>query len=77
MDLMGVDLVKDPDYVIRNPLETAAGYFATHKIWEKCDKGSDETTVENVTGAVNKGKLAIQERKDKFKYFFNLLVPKA
>jgi putative chitinase len=71
---VGEDCVVSADLVAtKYPLASAAFFFNSNKIWAICDRGADDTTVTNVTKAVNGGTHGLAERIQNFKKFFNAL----
>jgi putative chitinase len=73
-DFLGVDLISNPDLVAtKYPLDSAAFFFESNKLWTICDKGSDDATVTSVTKRVNGGTIGLPDRIKHFKEFFALL----
>ena len=72
-DYIGDDCVLNPDLVAtKYPMESAAWYFTTNKIWDLC-KGSDYNSILAVTKKINGGTHGLQDRLAKFKTYFNIL----
>lgn len=70
---IGDDCVQVPDLVAtKYPMESAAWYFTTNKIWDLC-KGSDYNSILAVTKRINGGTNGLQDRLAKFKTYFNIL----
>jgi putative chitinase len=71
---IGEDVVANPDLVAtKYPLASAAFYFAMRRLWSKCDKGSDEAVVTEVTKIVNGGTIGLADRISHFNEYFGLL----
>ena len=71
---IGEDTVANPDLVAtKYPLASAAFFFNNNKLWEICDKGSDDATVTAVTKRVNGGTIGLADRIKHFKHFYQLL----
>jgi putative chitinase len=71
---IGEDCVAQPDLVAtKYPIESAAFFFSSNKVWSTCDRGSDDGTVKKVTLIVNNGTLGLEERINFFRRFFNVL----
>jgi putative chitinase len=71
---IGEDVVANPDLVAtKYPLASAAFYFVSRRLWNKCDKGSDEAVVTEVTKTVNGGTIGLPDRISHFKEYFGLL----
>jgi len=71
---IGEDTVSNPDLVAtKYPLASAAFFFDSNKLWDICDKGSDDATVTAVTKRVNGGTIGLPDRIKHFKEYFALL----
>jgi putative chitinase len=71
---IGEDTVGNPDLVAtKYPLASAAFFFDSNKLWDICDKGSDDATVTAVTKRVNGGTIGLADRIKHFKEYFGLL----
>jgi putative chitinase len=71
---IGEDTVANPDLVAtKYPLASAAFFFDSNKLWEICDRGSDDATVTAVTKRVNGGTIGLPDRIKHFKEYFALL----
>ena len=71
---IGEDTVSNPDLVAtKYPLSSAAFFFDSNKLWDICDKGSDDATVTAVTKRVNGGTIGLPDRIKHFKEYFALL----
>jgi putative chitinase len=71
---IGEDTVANPDLVASDyPLSSAAFYFDVNNIWAVCDRGDTEDVVEAVTKRVNAGLTGIDERKQHFNEYYELL----
>ena len=71
---IGEDTVSNPDLVAtKYPLASAAFFFDSNKLWDICDKGSDDATVTAVTKRVNGGTIGLPDRIKHFKEYFSLL----
>jgi putative chitinase len=68
------DIILNPDLVsTKYPLSSAAFFFNNNKLWEICDKGSDEDTITKVSKRVNGGTIGLEDRIKKFKKYYSLL----
>ena len=73
-DFIGEDCIANPDLVAtKYPLTSAAFFFNKNKLWDICDKGSDDATVTAVTKRVNGGNLGLADRIKHFKEYIKLL----
>lgn len=73
-DFIKEDCIKNPELVAtKYALASAAFYFDKNKLWEICDKGSDEKTIIAVTRRVNGGTIGLEDRKLYFNKFWKLL----
>jgi|AntRauTorckE6833_2_1112554.scaffolds.fasta_scaffold06954_2 putative chitinase len=73
-DFIGEDVVANPDLVAtKYPLASAAFYFASQRLWQKCDKGADEDVVTEVTKAVNGGTNGLADRLKHFNEYYSVL----
>jgi putative chitinase len=73
-DFIGEDVVANPDLVAtKYPLASAAFYFASQRLWQKCDKGADEYVVTEVTKAVNGGTNGLADRLKHFNEYYSVL----
>jgi len=71
---IGEDCVSNPDLVAtKYPLASAAFFFDSNKLWNICDKGSDDATVTSLTRRVNGGTHGLDDRLEKFKKYYNLI----
>jgi putative chitinase len=71
---IGEDCVVNPDLVsTKYPLASAAFFFNNNKLWEICDKGTDDATVTAVTKRVNGGTIGLADRIKHFKHFYQAL----
>lgn len=71
---IGEDCVSNPDLVAtKYPLASAAFFFDSNKLWNICDKGSDDATVTALTRRVNGGTHGLDDRLEKFKKYYNLI----
>jgi putative chitinase len=71
---IGEDTVGNPDLVAtKYPLASAAFFFDSNKLWDICDKGSDDATVTAVTKRVNGGTIGLADRIKHFTEYFGLL----
>lgn len=71
---IGEDCVTNPDLVAtKYPLASAAFFFDSNKLWNICDKGSDDATVTALTRRVNGGTHGLDDRLEKFKKYYNLV----
>lgn len=74
-EYIGVDCCASPDLIATDyPLESAAWFFTTNKIWAKCDKGAELQNISEVTRAINGGKHGYISRVQLFNKYYNLLV---
>ncbi len=68
------DLVKNPDLVkTKYPLTSALWYFKVNRIWAICDRGTNKEVVEAVTGKINRAKLHLKERTERFNVYIKIL----
>ena len=73
-NFLNEDLITNPDLVAtKYPLDSAAFFFDSNKLWSTCDKGSDRGVVEQVTKRVNGGLIGIDDRWKHFQEYYNLL----
>ena len=73
-DFLGVDLISNPALVAtKYPLDSAAFFFDSNKLWDICDKGNDVTSVTSVTKRVNGGVNGLAERIKLFNDYYKLL----
>jgi putative chitinase len=71
---IGEDTVANPDLVAsKYPLSSAGFYFDSNNLWAICDRGDTEDVVEAVTKRVNAGLTGIDERKQHFNEYYELL----
>lgn len=74
-DAVGVDCVANPDLVATDyPLLSAGWFFDTRNINDISDKGSTDKVIEEVTRAVNGGKIGLEDRIKSFRKYHSLLV---
>jgi putative chitinase len=68
------DIVKNPDLVAsKYPLMAAGWFFDSNQLWKICDLGSSHDVVEKLTRKINGGINGLEERKNYFTKFYNLL----
>jgi len=73
-DEMDYDFISDPDSVATDyALISGAWFFKKNNLFIICDQGNDRTTVEKLTKKINGGLNGIEDRWEKFQYFYNLL----
>jgi putative chitinase len=73
---IGEDCLANPDLVsTKYPLASAAFFFNSNNLWSSCDKGATDAAVTEVTKRVNGGLIGLDDRKNKFYKFWNLLKP--
>ena len=68
------DIVSNPDQVAtKYPLLSAAFFFDTHGLWDICDCGAINATIERITMIINGGLIGLQDRAKLFERFYQLL----
>ena len=68
------EIITNPDLVANElAFESAMFFFDRNKLWDICDKGSDDATVTAVTKRVNGGTIGLADRIKHFKEYFGLL----
>ena len=73
-DFIGEDCVTIPSIVeTKYPLASAAFFFSLNKLWDICDRGTDEATVTLVSKRVNGGTVGLQDRLARFTKFAGIL----
>lgn len=71
---IGEDMISNPELVAtKYPLESAAFFFNSNKLWTICDKGSDISTITALTKKINGGTIGLDDRIKYFKKFYKLL----
>lgn len=72
------ELIDHPDWVATQyPLASAAFFFASHNLWQVCDRGADDATVTAVTRVVNGGTNGLEDRIARFHQYYGLLTAQA
>lgn len=73
-NFIGDDCVANPDKVANDyPLASAAFYFNSNNLWPKCDQGSSQDVITEVTRAVNGGTKGLDDRIKHFNHYWGLL----
>lgn len=73
-DLIGVDLLKEPDLVATKYALTSAAWFFEYKnLWLLANRGIDDETIKHLTRRINGGYNGLEDRISKTKTFNSLL----
>jgi len=71
---LGVDFIKNPEFVAQGyALTVALWFFKSNKIWDKCDLGATEQAVKEVTRRVNGGTIGLDDRIKCFNKYWEIL----
>jgi len=71
---LGVDFIKNPEFVSQGyALTVALWFFKSNKIWDKCDIGATEQAVKEVTRRVNGGTIGLDERIKLFNKYWAII----
>ena len=73
-DELDYDFISDPDSVATTyALSSGAWFFKKNNLFLICDLGSDVQTITKLTKRINGGLTNLNDRIDKFNYFYNIL----
>lgn len=73
-DWIGDDCATSPDLVSTHyPLESAAFFFDKNHLWEICDQGVNDNTIQKLSKRINGGLLGLYDRIAKTENYWKLL----
>jgi len=68
------EVMEDPDLVAtKYPMESAIWFFKRNKLWDICDEGVNDDTIERLTKRINGGYNGLKHRKEETKKIYEWL----